>query len=62
MWRVLTHERNRATLAEVERDWSLDDLLDAHLALDVHDELAERVAADQQRKHEEAERKARRRR
>jgi len=36
---VLTHERNRASLAEVENEWSLDDLLTAHLAFDVHDEL-----------------------
>ena len=39
VWRVLTHERNRASLAEVENEWSLDDLLTAHLAFDVHDEL-----------------------
>ncbi len=39
VWRVLTHERNRATLAEVESAWSIDDLLTAHLAFDVHDEL-----------------------
>jgi len=27
------------TLREVEEHWSLTDLVDAHLALDVHDEL-----------------------
>lgn len=39
MWRVLTHERNRSTLQEIQTFWSLSDLVDAHLALDVHDEL-----------------------
>jgi hypothetical protein len=29
-----------ATLSEIERDWSLMDLLDAHDALDVREELA----------------------
>ena len=57
---MLTHERNRSTLAEIETHWSLVDLIDAHLALDVYDELAERMAAEQQRRHEEAERKAKR--
>lgn len=51
MWRVLTHERNRASLAEVEREWSLVDLIDAHLALDVHDELAHLVNEEQSRMH-----------
>lgn len=44
VWRVLTHERGRATLAEVEDRWCLMDLLDAHLALSVHDDLAEAQA------------------
>lgn len=40
MWRVLTHERSPASgLHEVEEHWSLSDLVNAHLALDVHDEL-----------------------
>lgn len=60
LWRVLTHERNRSTLAEIETHWSLSDLLDAHLALDVHDELDHRVHEDHKRRIEEAERKARR--
>jgi len=46
---VLTHERNRASLAELEREWSLVDLIDAHLALDLHDELAHRVNEEQTR-------------
>jgi uncharacterized protein YbdZ (MbtH family) len=40
VWRVVTHERSPASgLHEVEQHWSLTDLLNAHLALDVHDEL-----------------------
>jgi len=40
VWRVATHERNRASLCEIQERWSMTDLIDAHLALDVHDELA----------------------
>lgn len=39
VWRVLTHERSNATLQEIEEHWSLGDLVDANLALDVHDDL-----------------------
>jgi hypothetical protein len=40
VWRVLTHERSPVSgLREIEEHWSLEDLVDAHLALDVHDEL-----------------------
>jgi hypothetical protein len=39
VWRILTHERNRASLEEIEKHWSLVDIVDAHLALDLHDEL-----------------------
>jgi hypothetical protein len=59
---VLTHERNRASLREIEEWWSLTDLAEAHLALDVHDELAEKVAAEHRRKQEEAQRRSGRRR
>lgn len=45
LWGILTHKRNRATLHEIETHWSLDDLLDAHLALQVHD-TAEILAAN----------------
>ena len=52
MWRVLTHERGRATLEELETHWSLEDLAEAHLALDVVDELARKVAEEQRRQME----------
>jgi hypothetical protein len=42
---VLTHERNRSSLQELEEFWSLDDLADFHDALDVWDEL-ERLQAE----------------
>jgi hypothetical protein len=45
---VLTHERNRASLHEIQTLWSLEDLVDAHLALDVHDEL-QRLAYERSR-------------
>jgi hypothetical protein len=51
---VLTHERNRATLQEVETHWSLEDLVDAHLALDVQDELVRRAGRENRRLAEEA--------
>jgi hypothetical protein len=34
------HERNRASLNEIQTLWSMTDLVNAHLACDVHDELA----------------------
>jgi hypothetical protein len=40
---VATHERTRASLIEIQELWSLSDLIDAHLALDVHDELQRRM-------------------
>jgi hypothetical protein len=39
-WRVVTHDRNRSSLVEVQERWCMTDLINAHLALDVHDELA----------------------
>jgi hypothetical protein len=49
---VLTHERGRATLFEIETHWSLDDLAEAHLALDVIDELERKIADEQRRQTE----------
>lgn len=49
IWRVATHERNRASLAEIQELWSLEDLIEAHLALDVHDELARKIAIMERR-------------
>lgn len=59
---MLTHERAPSTLTELDTHASLVDLIDMNLALDVHDELAHRVAEDHRRKQEEADRKAARRR
>ena len=40
VWRVLTHTRAPSkSLIEIQERWSLDDLLDANVALDVWDEL-----------------------
>ena len=44
---MLTHERGRATLHEIETHWSLDDLISAHLALDVVDALETEIARKQ---------------
>jgi hypothetical protein len=44
VWRVATHERSRASLIEIQTEWSLADLVDAHMALDVHDELQRRLS------------------
>jgi hypothetical protein len=33
------HERGHVTLEDLEDRWSLEDLLEAHMALDVVDEL-----------------------
>jgi hypothetical protein len=39
-WRVLTHERAPTrSLREVEEYWSIDDLLEANMMLDVWDDL-----------------------
>lgn len=43
----MTSERKPASgLREIEEHWSIDDLFDAHLALDVHEEL-HRLAREQ---------------
>jgi hypothetical protein len=39
IWRVAIHERTKATLYEIQQQWSLADLVNAHMALDVVDEL-----------------------
>jgi hypothetical protein len=46
------HERRIATLRELEEVYSLDDLRDMHLALDVVDDLAAAVAAEAKRRSE----------
>ena len=35
VWRIVSSERYSASLVEVETLWSLDDLLDAHMVLDL---------------------------
>jgi hypothetical protein len=59
---VLTHERNRSTLQEIETHWSLEDLVDAHLALDVQDELVRRANRESRRIADEASPRGRRKR
>ena len=44
MWRVLTSDKLRVTLGEIDREWSFDDLMTAHDVLDAL-ELAEAEAA-----------------
>jgi len=34
IWRIVVAERFKASLAEIEGAWSLDDLVDAHALLD----------------------------
>ena len=50
VWRIATHERNRASRAEIETEWPLVWLIDAHLALNVFDRLDREVADAQRRK------------
>jgi hypothetical protein len=56
---VLTDPRNRASLAELEQHWGVDDLLDAHMALDLRDEL-EREANERARQQRARERNKKR--
>lgn len=59
LWYVATHERNRASYDEISESWSLSDLIDAHLALGVFDQLQEE-SAEKQRQAYEARRTQRR--
>jgi hypothetical protein len=45
----LTHERNRASLAELEEKWSIDDLFDANVALEVVTELERKMRHEDER-------------
>lgn len=56
LWRPIVHERRLCSLRELEEHHSLDDLREMHMALDVVDELAHAVAAEQKRRAEEARR------
>lgn len=37
LWRLLTDHRVHASKREIEEEWTLDDVLDAHAALDARD-------------------------
>jgi len=54
---VASHERNRASLYEIQELWSLEDLAEAHLAIDVHEELQRKVSTEQQRRIDAQKRK-----
>jgi hypothetical protein len=42
IWRVATSTHFRDSLAEIENNWSLDDLYDAHDVIDLLEELDRR--------------------
>jgi hypothetical protein len=44
IWRVASHERIKSGLIEIQTQWSLTDILDAHDVIDLYEE-AERKAA-----------------
>jgi len=47
----MTHERAPIkSLREIEQFWSIDDVLDANLALDVWEDLEEKSAQEAERK------------
>lgn len=52
IWRVATHEDSKASLDEIETRWSLSQLVEAHMALNVRDELKLEVAREQRRRLE----------
>jgi hypothetical protein len=54
LWRPIVHERRLCSLRDLEEVHSLDDLREMHLALDVVEDLAAAVAAEQKRRAEEA--------
>jgi hypothetical protein len=45
---VLSHERISVTLHELETHWSLEDLLDAHLTIQVFEQLEREKLARQE--------------
>lgn len=49
-WRIVSSERLKAGLVEVETQWSLDDVWDAHEVLDLHEESEAKAAARAGRK------------
>jgi len=45
VWRILTSERFSATSPnQILGDWSMEDLMDAHLLLDMYEELENKAS------------------
>ena len=42
MWRLLLHPQMKITKTELESEWCLDDVCEAHRILDAIDEITER--------------------
>lgn len=53
IWRIATHEDNKASLDEIETRWPLSKLVEAHIALNVKDELKREMAREQRRRLEQ---------
>ena len=49
VWRIVASPRMGATLKEIREDWSLLDLLDAHITLDLLDDAEARARAPKPR-------------
>jgi hypothetical protein len=45
MWRLLTHPQMKVSRAEIEREWCLDDVTEAHRILDEIDDYMARQHA-----------------
>lgn len=45
MWRVAAHTRISDGYADICERWSLDDLVDAHQVLDLHEDLEHKAAS-----------------
>lgn len=50
MWRVATSEHFKDTLSDIEKNWSLNDLYDAHDVIDMLEELKRRQEKASRRK------------
>jgi hypothetical protein len=49
--RVASSERYSSSLVEIQTQWSLEDLLDSTMILDVYDKLADEAQADPNVEH-----------
>lgn len=45
VWRLLVSDTIKVTLTELDTSWSIDDMLDAHIVLDIMDAQESRAAA-----------------